>query len=179
MHLNMLTTLERCAWQELCNSWYFENVMPLRVTWTKHTVLLAIGTKNTFQTTCAFLALLFATIFASIPLDSFHMRSGSMNSASFACLPRIRRKNGNDGLLQEFWYLRENKYSFFGLQLWLYIFETTFLLLIVLACFVQLIDNESFREVYAFQFQLFQLIFSVLIFFLYYIYIIYIYLIIN
>ena len=75
--------------------------------------------------------------------------------------------------------LRENKYSFFGLQLWIYIFETAFLLLIVLACFVQLIDNEPFREVYAFQFQLFQLIFSVLIFFLYYIYIIYIYLIIN
>lgn len=77
-----------------CNSWYFENVMPLRVTWTKHTVLLAIGTKNTFQTICAFLALLFATIFASIPLYSFHLRSGSMNSASFACLPRIRRKMG-------------------------------------------------------------------------------------
>ena len=92
MRLNMLTTLERCAWQELCNSWYFENVMPLRVNWTKHTVLQVIGTKNTFQTICAFLALLFATIFASIPLYSFHLRSGSMNSASFARLPRIRRK---------------------------------------------------------------------------------------
>ena len=90
----------------------------------------------------------------------------------FICVfAKDKEKNGNDGLLQEFWDLRENKYHFFGLRLWFYIFETAFLLLIVLICFVQLIDNETFREVYAFQFQLFQLIFSVLIFFLYYIYI--------
>ena len=77
----------------------------------------------------------------------------------FICVfAKDKEKNVNDGLLQEFWDLRENKYRFFCLRLWFYIFETAFLLLIVLICFVQPIDNESFREVYAFQFQLFQLI---------------------
>ena len=78
MRLNMLTTLERCAWQELCNSWYFENVMPLRVNWTKHTVLQAIGKKYFSDNLC-----LSGTAFC---------HDICKHSALFARLPRIRRK---------------------------------------------------------------------------------------
>ena len=166
MRLNMLTTLERCAWQELCNSWYFENVMPLRVNWTKHTVLQAIGKKYFSDNLC-----LSGTAFChDICKHSalFLPSEVGKHEFRFICaFAKDKEKNVNDGLLQEFWDLRENKYRFFGLRLWFYIFETAFLLLIVLICFVHLVDNEPFREAYAFQFQLFQLIFSVLIFFLY------------
>lgn len=50
------------------------------------------GHKEYFLDNLPFLTPLFATIFASIPLVSFHMRSGSMIFASFACFPRIRKK---------------------------------------------------------------------------------------
>ena len=123
--------------------------------------------KNTFQTICAFLALLFATIFASIPLYSFHLRSGSMNSASFACLPRIRRKMGMMDFYKNFEIWERTSTAFLVYDCGFTSSKRHFYISLSSSVFVQLIDNEPFREVYAFQFQLFQLIFSVLIFFLY------------
>ena len=126
--------------------------------------------KNTFQTICAFLALLFATIFASIPLYSFHLRSGSMNSASFACLPRIRRKMGMMDFYKNFEIWERTSTAFLVYDCGFTSSKRHFYISLFSSVFAQLIDNEPFREVHAFQFQLFQLIFSVLIFFLYYIY---------
>ena len=87
------------------------------------------GHKEYFLDNLPFLTPLFAAIFASIPLVSFHMRSGSMIFASFACFSKDKEKMGMMDFYKNFEIWERKKYHFSGLRPWLYIFKTAFLLM--------------------------------------------------
>ena len=58
--------------------------------------------------------LLFSTIFAIIPLVSFPQRSGYINSAPLACLPRIRKNMGTMGCCMVFEICERKSTTFRG-----------------------------------------------------------------